>query len=274
MKSESAKLIVVSEHDPATRNPFDVMDVPNPNDDDVTNFARNTVPEESAADENAKPWSAQNNSYQHGTIEGQWSSRWKGATDPTIPGDAPDKWKQGQGEARIVGDRVYLLFDWDSGATAGTDRRKARRSAPAGREIYQPEQPGDHSPLGRPGGERSENRRLLPARPGGFRQVTAFAMRLPCPCRAAQRLRGLAKGADEGAPGTPRRISSSRAASASTKARSCRRSGPCAQPGEPGQVERVVTPIGRACNSNGRFTPAIDLRQIDHEYPSNIVINC
>ncbi len=128
MKSESAKLIVVSEHDPATRNPFDVMDVPNPNDDDVTNFARNTVPEESAADENAKPWSAQNNSYQHGAIEGQWSSRWKGATDPTIPGDAPDKWKQGQGEARIVGDRVYLLFDWDSGRRRGLI--DARREGP------------------------------------------------------------------------------------------------------------------------------------------------
>ena len=44
-----------TESDPATRNPFGVMDVPHPNDDDVTAFARNTMPEESAADENAKP---------------------------------------------------------------------------------------------------------------------------------------------------------------------------------------------------------------------------
>jgi hypothetical protein len=95
MKSESAKRDVVSEHDPAIRNPFGVMDVPNPNDDDVTNYARNTVPEESAADENAKPWSAQDNSYQHGTIEGQWSSRWKGAADPTIPGDTPRQMEAG-----------------------------------------------------------------------------------------------------------------------------------------------------------------------------------
>src|SRR5690349_24029116 len=112
MKSENAQHNVASEHDPATRNPFSVTDVPNPNDDGVMQFARDTLPEESATDENANPWSAQDNSYQHGAIEGQWSSRWKGATDPTIPGDSPDKCKQGQGEARIVGDRVHLLFDW------------------------------------------------------------------------------------------------------------------------------------------------------------------
>jgi hypothetical protein len=119
MTSESEKRSVVFESDPAIRNPFRVMDVPNPSDDEVTQFARNTVPEESTADENATPWSAGDASYQRGTIEGEWSSRWKGAADPTIPGDAPDKWKQGQGEARIVGDRVYLLFDWDSGKRRG-----------------------------------------------------------------------------------------------------------------------------------------------------------
>jgi hypothetical protein len=128
MKSESAKRNAVSESDPAIRNPFGVMDVPNPNDEDVTQFARNTMPEESATDENAKPWSAGEASYQHGTIEGEWSSRWNGAADPTIPGDAPDKWKQGRGEARIVGDRVYLLFDWDSGARRGLI--DARREGP------------------------------------------------------------------------------------------------------------------------------------------------
>ena len=128
MNSENAKRNVVSENGPATRNPFCVMDVPNPNDDGVTQFARNTLPEESATDENANPWSAQDSSHQHGAIEGQWSSRWKGATDPTIPGDSPDKWKQGQGEARIVGDRVYLLFAWDSGARRGLI--DARREGP------------------------------------------------------------------------------------------------------------------------------------------------
>ena len=108
-----------SENDLASRNPFGVMDVPNPNDDDVMQFARVTAPEGSADDENAAPWSTGDANYTHDTVEGKWSSRWRGAADPTIPGDAPDKWKQGQGEARIVGDRVYLLFDWDSGKRRG-----------------------------------------------------------------------------------------------------------------------------------------------------------
>jgi hypothetical protein len=66
MKSESARRNVVSGNDPATRNPFGVMDVPNPNDDDVMEFARNTAPEESATDEKAKPWSAVEASYHRG----------------------------------------------------------------------------------------------------------------------------------------------------------------------------------------------------------------
>jgi hypothetical protein len=40
----------------------------------------------------------------------------------------PDQWKQGEGEARIVGDRVYLLFDWDSGKRRGLI--DARREGP------------------------------------------------------------------------------------------------------------------------------------------------
>ena len=128
MNSESAKRNVITENDPATRNPFGVMDVPTPNDDDVMQFARNTTLEESATDENAKPWGAGDASDPHGTIEGRWSSRWKGAADPTIPGDSPDKWKQGQGEARIVGERMYLLFDWDSGKRRGLI--DARREGP------------------------------------------------------------------------------------------------------------------------------------------------
>ena len=128
MKPENTNRNVASGNDPATRNPFGVMDVPHPNDDEVMQFARVTVPEEFATDENAKPWSVGEASYQHGTIEGEWSSRWNGAADPTIPGDAPNKWKQGRGEARIVEDRVYLLFDWDSGTRRGLI--DARREGP------------------------------------------------------------------------------------------------------------------------------------------------
>jgi hypothetical protein len=128
MQPENTRLNLVSGNGPATRNPFGVMDVPHPNDDGVMQYARITMPEESATDENAKPWSAGDASYPHGTIEGKWSSRWNGAADPTIPGDAPNKWKQGRGEARIVEDRVYLLFDWDAGARRGLI--DARREGP------------------------------------------------------------------------------------------------------------------------------------------------
>ena len=127
MKSEHAKLYLASDNEAVCRNPFGVMDVPHPEDDDVMRFAGNTMPEELATDENAAPWST-GNGYPHGSLEGQWSGRWKGAADPTIPGDTPDKWKQGQGEARIVGDRVFLLFDWDSGKRRGLI--EARREGP------------------------------------------------------------------------------------------------------------------------------------------------
>jgi hypothetical protein len=36
-----------------------------------------------------------------------------------MPGDAANKWKQGQSEVRTVDDRVCLLFDWDNGARRG-----------------------------------------------------------------------------------------------------------------------------------------------------------
>jgi hypothetical protein len=100
------------------RNPFGVMDVPDPNDAEVTQFARRATLDESADD----------SSGQHGAVEGNWSSRWNGGADPTIPGDAADKWKQGRAEARTAGERVYLLFDWDSGTRKGLI--DARREGP------------------------------------------------------------------------------------------------------------------------------------------------
>jgi hypothetical protein len=98
------------------RNPFGVMDVPNPNDLEVARFAATTMPA-GFADANAEPWGTANES--DGTIEGNWSSRWNGGADPTIPDDAPYKWKRGCAEARSIGERVYLLFDWDRGARRG-----------------------------------------------------------------------------------------------------------------------------------------------------------
>jgi hypothetical protein len=123
-----AKLNVASEAGFETRNPFGVMDVPDPNDEEVTRFAGSATLEGSADDENAKTWSAADNSSQHATIEGNWSGRWNGGADPTIAGDAAHKWKQGRGQARITEERVYLYFDWDSGARKGLI--DARREGP------------------------------------------------------------------------------------------------------------------------------------------------
>jgi len=109
------------------RNPFGLMDVPDPHAADVTQFAGNTTLDGSADDVNAAAWGAAE-STQVETIEGNWSSRWNGGADPTIAGDSADKWKQGQGEARIAGDRVYLYFDWDSGNRKGLI--DARREGP------------------------------------------------------------------------------------------------------------------------------------------------
>ncbi|MPZ40204.1 MAG: hypothetical protein GEU95_19535 [Rhizobiales bacterium] len=101
------------------RNPFDVMDVPDPNDQDVLEFAAGAKLAGNSDDENAKAWATSSDLNQHDAMEGHWSSRWNGGADPTIPGDAADKWKQGRAEVRTAGDRVYLLFDWDHGARRG-----------------------------------------------------------------------------------------------------------------------------------------------------------
>ena len=102
-----------------TRNPFGVMDVPNPNDQEVLEFAARAKLAGTSDDENAKAWAAPSDCDQYDAIEGKWSSRWNGGADPTIPGDAANKWKQGEAEAKAAGDRLYLLFDWDNGVRRG-----------------------------------------------------------------------------------------------------------------------------------------------------------
>jgi hypothetical protein len=95
------------------------MDVPNPNDEEVLEFAIGATLAGTSDDENAKAWTAASDRDQYSAIEGSWSSRWNGGADPTIPGDATNKWKQGQAEVKALGDRVYLLFDWGNGARRG-----------------------------------------------------------------------------------------------------------------------------------------------------------
>jgi hypothetical protein len=116
-------------YDAETRNPFEVMDVPNPDDQEVQDFAAGAKLAAASGDENARAWTTASDGNPPDTIEGDWSSRWNGGADPTIPGDAEDKWKQGRAEVRTAEDRVYLLFDWDRGARRGLI--DARREGPA-----------------------------------------------------------------------------------------------------------------------------------------------
>jgi hypothetical protein len=98
------------------RNPFGTADVPAPQDGDVAAFAATAALSGGADDVNAAAWAAEPDA---DPLEGVWSSRWNGGADPTIPGDAPDKWKQGRAEIRVTGERLYLRFDWDGGRRHG-----------------------------------------------------------------------------------------------------------------------------------------------------------
>jgi hypothetical protein len=101
------------------RNPFGVMDVPDPGDQEVAEFAARATLAGSADDDNAGDWAYAGNYGQYDAIEGIWCSRWNGGVDPTMPGDAKELWKRGRAEAKTAGDRVYLLFNWNHGACSG-----------------------------------------------------------------------------------------------------------------------------------------------------------
>ena len=133
MNSEIATRNVVSVNDPAPLIRFarhGTFQIPTTMTLDAVGPQHGTG--RSATDENAKPWGAGDASDRRGTLEGEWSSRWNGAADPTIPGDAPDKWKPGQGEAENRGRPRVPVVRLGFRQAQGTDRRQARRSAPAG----------------------------------------------------------------------------------------------------------------------------------------------
>lgn len=99
------------------RNPFGTMDVPEPSDSEVMDYAATATLTGDAADANAVHWASLPASSD--PIEGTWASRWNGGADPTIAGDTPETWKQGRAEVRVAGERVYLRFDWDHGRRHG-----------------------------------------------------------------------------------------------------------------------------------------------------------
>jgi len=99
------------------RNPFGTMDVPSPDDLEVKDYAATASLPGDAADVNAPAWASI--ATRSDPLEGEWQSRWNGGADPTIAGDAPDKWKQGRAEIRVSAGRIYLRFDWDNGRRHG-----------------------------------------------------------------------------------------------------------------------------------------------------------
>jgi hypothetical protein len=117
------------------RNPFGVMDVPEPNDEEVTAFATGASLAGSADDENAKNWDVPAKDMR-AWLDGRWSSRWNGGADPTIPGDTKEKWKQGEADVRDEGERIYLLFWWDGGMRRGLiDARRDATNGLVGKYI-------------------------------------------------------------------------------------------------------------------------------------------
>jgi hypothetical protein len=118
------------------RNPFGVQDAPDPDGADVTDFGAQVALGELAADPNAPAWCGSPADEQPKSIEGEWSSRWNGGVDGTISGDTAARWKAGKARVSAVGDRVYLLFDWDNGARrALIDARRSGQSHLLGRYI-------------------------------------------------------------------------------------------------------------------------------------------
>ena len=112
------------------------MDVPNPNDREVLEFAASANLLGTSDDENAKAWMPRSGFNQYDSIEGNWSCRWNGGADPTIPGDVANKWKHGQAEARAVDDRLYLNFDWNGGVRRGLiDARREGATRLVGKYI-------------------------------------------------------------------------------------------------------------------------------------------
>lgn len=101
-----------------SQNPFGVQDVPDPDGEDVTAFARGVGLTGSADDDNAGAWAGPADAAP-ASIEGTWSSRWNGEGFG---------WQRGHGRLSIDGQRVYLLFDWDGATRQGL--LEARRDGP------------------------------------------------------------------------------------------------------------------------------------------------
>lgn len=88
------------------RNPFDVEDVPDPDGQDVkAAVARMKLPG-GDKDKNAEQWVKEASAGKPGTLDGDWSGRWDGAS--------------GTAKIRVIKDRVYVLYTDTDGQLKGT----------------------------------------------------------------------------------------------------------------------------------------------------------
>jgi hypothetical protein len=94
-----------------TRNPFGVLDVTDPDGEDVQKFARDAaerIPAKADEDANAGAWSNMTLVNKPDSIEGPWSSRWNGGAEKWIG--------NGTAHIRIAKDRVYILYSDATGS--------------------------------------------------------------------------------------------------------------------------------------------------------------
>ena len=90
-------------------NPFGVMDVPNPDGDDVQAFAKKVKLLGDKKDDNAPQWSENVTEGKEGSLDGEWFCRWSNG------GGAITNWYCGTATVRTVKDRVYILCKDETG---------------------------------------------------------------------------------------------------------------------------------------------------------------
>ena len=88
-------------------NAFDVMDVPDPDGEDVQAFAAEARLKCDGRDANAKPWSDVVVDLPDTCLEGAWGGRWRRTHERT--------WNYGRADVSVQGERVYIYFvpTWD-----------------------------------------------------------------------------------------------------------------------------------------------------------------
>lgn len=83
----------------ASRNPFHVLDAPDPDGEDVVEFASTVRLSGSADDPNAAAWNGASSNDIESSLRGNWSSRWvegvvdNGRVDAAVPIGSPVKQK-------------------------------------------------------------------------------------------------------------------------------------------------------------------------------------